>query len=121
MQDISLHILDIAENSIDAGANKIKILINEKPTQNILSIKIQDNGKGLDKKIISEVIDPFYTTKPIGVGTGLGLALSYGIIQKHNGEIMVDSVAGEGTTFKIVLPVERDDMENQDIREVMQS
>ena len=50
MQDISLHILDIAENSIDAGANKIKILINEKPTQNILSIKIQDNGKGISKK-----------------------------------------------------------------------
>ena len=98
MQDISLHILDIAENSIDAGANKIKILINEKPTQNILSIKIQDNGKGLDKKIISEVIDPFYTTKE-SKRIGLGISLLAQATKESDGKIDIKSKTGKGTTI----------------------
>lgn len=68
-------------------------------------IEISDNGVGMPKEVQSRIFDPFFTTKPIGSGTGLGLSLSYGIIQKHNGRIEVQSEPGQGTTFRITLPV----------------
>ncbi|GAI17107.1 unnamed protein product [marine sediment metagenome] len=60
MQDLSLHILDIVENSIDAGAKKIEIIIKENIKQNILVLKINDNGKGMDKKTIAKVLEQFF-------------------------------------------------------------
>lgn len=68
-------------------------------------IEISDTGAGIPPEIMSRIFDPFFTTKPIGSGTGLGLSLSYGIIQKHNGRIEVHSILGAGTTFRITLPV----------------
>lgn len=68
-------------------------------------LTISDTGAGIPREIQSRIFDPFFTTKPIGSGTGLGLSLSYGIIQKHNGRIEVDSEPGQGTTFRIMLPV----------------
>jgi two-component system NtrC family sensor kinase len=70
-----------------------------------IRIEIADTGAGIPKEILSRIFDPFFTTKPIGSGTGLGLSLSYGIIQKHGGQIKVDSDLGHGTTFSITLPV----------------
>jgi two-component system NtrC family sensor kinase len=69
-------------------------------------IEIADNGAGMPKEIMSRIFDPFFTTKPIGSGTGLGLSLSYGIIQKHNGRIEVESEPNRGTSFRITLPVQ---------------
>ncbi|MCG6659308.1 histidine kinase [Halomonas campisalis] len=66
-----------------------------------------DNGKGMPDELQSRIFDPFFTTKPVGEGTGLGLSLSYGIVQKHGGRIEVDSRRGAGTTFTIWLPVRR--------------
>jgi signal transduction histidine kinase len=71
-------------------------------------IEISDNGSGIPKAIQSRIFDPFFTTKPIGSGTGLGLSLSYGIIQKHQGRIDVRSEPGVGTTFRIELPIKQD-------------
>jgi two-component system NtrC family sensor kinase len=68
-------------------------------------VEIADNGGGIAKEHLARIFDPFFTTKPIGSGTGLGLSLSYGIIQKHNGQIEVQSEPGQGTTFRITLPV----------------
>lgn len=68
-------------------------------------LEISDNGNGISKENLSRIFDPFFTTKPVGQGTGLGLSLSYGIIQKHNGQIEVESEPGRGTCFRIVLPV----------------
>lgn len=68
-------------------------------------IEIADTGSGMSKEVQSRIFDPFFTTKPIGSGTGLGLSLSYGIVQKHNGQIDVRSEPGQGTTFRIVLPI----------------
>lgn len=70
-----------------------------------VSIEIADDGSGIEEKNLLRIFDPFFTTKPIGKGTGLGLALSYGIIQKHHGSIHVASIAGQGTTFRICLPI----------------
>ncbi|MGJ7916987.1 ATP-binding protein [Massilia sp. LXY-6] len=76
-------------------------------------IEIGDNGNGIPKTILSRIFDPFFTTKAIGSGTGLGLSLSYGIIQKHHGRIEVQSEPGVGTVFRIELPIKHDEERDQ--------
>jgi two-component system NtrC family sensor kinase len=68
-------------------------------------ISISDTGKGISPENLTRIFDPFFTTKPVGQGTGLGLALSYGIMQKHNGRIEVESEVGKGTTFRLCIPL----------------
>jgi PAS domain S-box-containing protein len=70
-----------------------------------VTIRFTDNGDGIDPEHIARIYDPFFTTKQIGKGTGLGLAVSYGIIQDHGGHISVESKHGEGTVFRIMLPL----------------
>jgi signal transduction histidine kinase len=66
---------------------------------------ISDNGSGIPGKIIDKIFQPFFTTKPTGEGTGLGLALSYDIIKAHGGDLQVETKLGEGSVFTIRLPV----------------
>jgi PAS domain S-box-containing protein len=68
-------------------------------------VEVKDTGTGIKREHIRRIYDPFFTTKGIGRGTGLGLAVSYGILQEHGGAIFVDSVPGQGTTFQVTLPV----------------
>lgn len=68
-------------------------------------IEVRDNGVGIAKENLTKIFEPFFTTKELGVGTGLGLSLSYGIIQKHRGILTVSSELGFGTTFRIEIPV----------------
>jgi two-component system NtrC family sensor kinase len=70
-------------------------------------VDIADTGPGIPKANLAKIFDPFFTTKPVGKGTGLGLSICYGIINKMGGEISVDSVLGEGTTFHIRFPLLR--------------
>jgi PAS domain S-box-containing protein len=72
-------------------------------------IEIQDTGNGIKPEHIGRIFEPFFTTKPVGKGTGLGLSLAYGIIQKHHGNIEVQSEVGKGTTFKVTLPLKQPD------------
>ncbi|MDZ4723407.1 MAG: ATP-binding protein [candidate division Zixibacteria bacterium] len=72
-----------------------------------VEICIIDNGSGIAKENLKRIFEPFFTTKEIGKGTGLGLSVSYGIIKDHGGEITVSSILGQGTTFTIVLPVQK--------------
>ena len=74
-------------------------------------ISISDTGKGIPKSKIKNIFDPFYTTKPVGQGTGLGLSLSFGIIEKHSGRIEVESTENVGTKFTIWLPVKQAELE----------
>lgn len=70
-----------------------------------ICIEISDTGQGIDSADLKKIFDPFFTTKPIGQGTGLGLSLSFSIIQNHNGSITVTSELGKGTIFSIILPI----------------
>jgi len=69
-----------------------------------VSITVRDNGNGIPQKIVNKIFQPFFTTKPTGQGTGLGLSLSYDIVKAHGGEIKVESKEGEGTKFTVILP-----------------
>jgi two-component system, NtrC family, sensor kinase len=68
-------------------------------------VEIQDNGSGIPKDVLPKIFDPFFTTKPIGQGTGMGLSISYKIIQEHGGKLTVDTEHGIGTVFTILLPI----------------
>ncbi len=70
-------------------------------------IEIEDSGQGIDAQNLKRIFDPFFTTKPIGEGTGLGLSLSYSIVKKHGGLLEVESVVGQGTKFRVTLPIQQ--------------
>ena len=70
-------------------------------------IQVKDNGVGMPESVQRKIFDPFYTTKEVGVGTGLGLSVSFGIVERHQGWIEVDSREGEGSTFSVFLPLHR--------------
>ena len=69
-----------------------------------LLISVKDNGNGIPKHVVDKIFQPFFTTKPTGEGTGLGLSMSYDIVQAHGGELKVESEEGKGTEFKIIIP-----------------
>jgi two-component system NtrC family sensor kinase len=99
-------ILNLVVNAAHAiHGERGKITITTATDGENVSITVADSGTGIPKENLSRIFDPFFTTKPVGEGTGLGLSLSYGIVQKHRGEITVDSEMGKGTTFRIVLPI----------------
>lgn len=84
------------------------VSVSTKKINNKIEITIADNGNGVPKKSLNKIFQPFFTTKPAGQGTGLGLSLSYDIIKAHGGEIKVASKEGEGATFVIQLPINHD-------------
>ncbi|MGC4037004.1 MAG: ATP-binding protein [Chitinophagaceae bacterium] len=113
-QDISRVLLNIITNAFYA-VNEKKIIrqakgekyeptvsVSTKKQLNNVTITIADNGNGIQKEIIDKIFQPFFTTKPTGQGTGLGLSLSYDIVKAHGGEIKVETKEGEGSEFIIV-------------------
>jgi anti-sigma regulatory factor (Ser/Thr protein kinase) len=99
MEDISLHLLDIAENSIKAGADKIEILIDENVKENTLRLEIKDNGCGMNDEIKKNVKDPFTTTRTERK-IGLGLSLLNQAAEDTGGYVEVESEEGKGTKIK---------------------
>ena len=71
----------------------------------MVTISVSDNGPGMPAHILDKIFQPFFTTKPTGQGTGLGLSLSYDIVKAHGGELKVETKEGEGSVFTIQLPV----------------
>jgi signal transduction histidine kinase len=99
MEDLSLHILDIAENSISASAKRIEIRIDEDEGKDLLTIEIKDDGKGMDEQTLQKVLDPFFTTRTTR-RVGLGLSLLAQAARETDGNLELDSRNGEGTTVK---------------------
>jgi len=106
--EINQVIMNLLVNAAHAiGEDRGKITIRTSVARETVLIEISDNGCGIEKESLSRIFDPFYTTKPVGKGTGLGLSLSYGIVQKHRGTLEVESEVGQGTTFRLTLPVKQ--------------
>lgn len=99
---------NLAVNAADAmkDGGVLTIMTRMDHTTNMIVMAFSDTGEGIPEDKISEIFDPFFTTKDTGQGTGLGLAVTYGVVERHNGTIHVDSKPGEGSTFTIMLPVE---------------
>ncbi|MFQ5867356.1 MAG: ATP-binding protein [bacterium] len=110
MEDLSLHILDIVENSIVAQAKKIEISIIENIKEDLLTVKIKDDGKGMDEEMIKKSLDPFFTTKTTKK-VGLGLPLLAQAAEESGGKLEIESEVGKGTTimatFKLSHPDRR--------------
>ncbi len=113
-QDIGRVLLNLYNNAFYAVNEKAKLSANSyQPIAKVstrklndkIEIKVIDNGGGIPQKVIDKIFQPFFTTKPTGQGTGLGLSLSYDIIKAHGGEIKVDTKEGEFTEFVIQLPI----------------
>ncbi len=100
-------IIALAANAIDAMPNGGTLTFRAKSANNRVSIEIQDSGIGIAPENLSKVFEPFFTTKEVGKGTGLGLAVCYGIITEHGGRLAVRSNVGIGTTFTIFLPIQK--------------
>ena len=96
--------LNLFLNARDAMPSGGELFIKTFPKESDIQIEIADNGSGIDEKNIKQVFDPFFTTKPTGKGTGLGLAVCYGIITAHGGQIEVSENNSRGTKFVILLP-----------------
>jgi signal transduction histidine kinase len=105
--DLSQVFINLFMNASYACGTDGLLTIQTVQVKDNVIVYVQDNGKGISDVDILKVFDPFYTTKPVGEGTGLGLPISHGIIEKHNGKIEVSSVVDVGTCFKITLPIAR--------------
>lgn len=100
-------LINLVQNAIQAMRGKGGGLLRVKmyAVENGVAVTVQDNGSGIHPDHLSRIFDPFFTTKPAGEGTGLGLAVSYGIVSNHGGRIDVESQVGVGTIFTVWLPV----------------
>jgi PAS domain S-box-containing protein len=105
--------VNLLMNSGDAmeGMGRLTVSTAVNPEGNRIRLAFQDTGPGIPDNLLGRLFDPFFTTKGVGKGVGLGLSISYGIIEKHLGRIFVEKTGPEGTTFVIELPVYRDSRE----------
>jgi signal transduction histidine kinase len=112
-QDISRVLINLINNAFYAVNEKKSqqpegyeptVTVSAKKMADKVEIKVSDNGNGIPQEVLGKIFQPFFTTKPPGQGTGLGLSLSYDIVKAHGGELKVETKEGEGTTFIIQLP-----------------
>ncbi len=99
--------LNLILNAIDAmpRGGTLTITVTQEKSTGFLTVRVRDTGEGIPEHILGSIFNPFFTTKPTGKGTGLGLAVSKGIIEKHGGHIEVESTVGKGATFIVYLPI----------------
>ena len=102
-------VLNLMVNAMQAiestGRGSGRITIETRAQGDEVILEVTDDGGGIPPEVLPRIFDPFFTTKPVGQGTGLGLAISHGIITDHGGRIEVESTPGQGSRFRVILPV----------------
>ena len=110
-QDMGRVLLNLINNAFQACAEPAienpEVIVATKYLEDQIEISISDNGQGIPEELMEKIFQPFFTTKSTGQGTGLGLSLSYDIVKAHGGSLEVESVVGQGTTFRILLPIKK--------------
>ncbi len=107
-QQLNQVFLNILVNAAQAIEDSGEIKITTRVDQDKVVVAISDNGPGIPAEIKDKIFEPFFTTKEVGKGTGLGMSISFDIIKDHQGQIRIESTVGQGTTFVIELPLERE-------------
>jgi two-component system NtrC family sensor kinase len=95
-------LVNAAQATKEGGVVKVETTVEGE----MVAVRISDTGCGIHPEHLKKIFDPFFTTKPVGEGTGLGLSVTYSIIERHGGSIKVESCPGRGTTFTVTLPVD---------------
>jgi PAS domain S-box-containing protein len=111
MQQVILNLLLNAEQALIASGRSdgmIRFVTRSNKTNRSFRIQVIDNGPGVPPKVAAKIFDPFFTTKPVGIGSGLGLSISHGIVSEHGGSIRFENATGGGSVFTIELPVGTD-------------
>ncbi len=112
-QDMGRVVLNLIANAFYAVDEKKKsglehyeptVSVSTTKKKNAITLKVGDNGMGIPEEVKEKVFQPFFTTKPTGQGTGLGLSLSYDIVKAHGGTLTVKTISGENTEFSIIFP-----------------
>jgi len=99
-----MHAADEKKKRIGDGYEPT-ISVSTKKFSDKVEVKVKDNGNGIPHKVLDKIFQPFFTTKPTGQGTGLGLSLSYDIVKAHGGELKVETKEGQGSEFIVQLPI----------------
>lgn len=105
IEQVLVNLLVNAKDAVEESEEKV-VFIKAHNKQDKLYIEVSDSGCGIESNKLTEIFNPFYTTKALGHGTGLGLSISYSIIHQHNGELKVTSEVGKGSRFTIILPLD---------------
>jgi len=121
LNQVFMNILNNAVQAMPADRADAEITIYTEESGNDVSIRIKDNGVGIPDEIKDRIWEPFFTTKDVGVGTGLGMSITYGIIEKHGGRIELTSEVGKGTEFAISLPKRISPIKKESKTEVAES
>jgi signal transduction histidine kinase len=99
--------MNLIMNARDAMPRGGELIVTTSAADSTVSVEFTDNGVGISPENLRKIFDPFFTTKATNRGTGLGLAVSYGIIREHSGKIYVDSSVGRGASFRLEFPATR--------------
>jgi hypothetical protein len=109
LEELSDHLMDIAMNSVRAGARNVAISVEADKPENMLTVTIVDDGKGMDEQMIRNVTDPFFSTKP-GTKVGLGIPLLKGAAEMCDGQFFLESKDGEGTEIRASFALDHPDL-----------
>jgi anti-sigma regulatory factor (Ser/Thr protein kinase) len=115
VRELSLHLLDIVQNALEAGASRVMITVNEDSQRNRMTIIVKDNGRGMDAETLGRVSDPFFTTRKTR-HVGLGIPLFKAATQRCAGDLTITSQPGQGTT--VVAEMQRDHIDRAPLGDV---
>jgi two-component system, cell cycle sensor histidine kinase and response regulator CckA len=111
LEQVLVNLLVNARDAMPSGGEiRVRALVQHAVEPPMVSLEVSDTGEGIAPSLLERVFDPFFTTKPVGSGTGLGLAVVYGIVSSHEGTVQVESALGRGTTVRVALPLSASDL-----------